>query len=245
MLTLSKQYNEAVWFNQICDSCVIVFQQICYVDSAIENEDINVSTAFKFVKNFTAQEKSAIQTFIENDPAENPWVNGKPQPEIIEVLPYDEQWSQIYLTQKKLILAELGNTILSIEHIGSTSVPNLSAKLVIDIDLIVEDPNQEDLYVSKLHKLGYDLTVREPSWYGHRMLRLDAPRVNLHIFPPMCPEHWRHLLFKEWLMNHPDDLFLYCKAKEEAQNQVENSHEYNGKKQPVIHKIYQKIFLNL
>ena len=46
-------------------------------------------------------------------------------------------------------------------------------------------------------------------------------------------------------MNHPDDLFLYCKAKEEAQIQVENAHEYNGKKQPVIHKIYQKIFLNL
>ena len=52
--------NEAVWFNQICDSCVIDFQQICYVDSAIENEDINVSTAFKLVKNFTAQEKLAI-----------------------------------------------------------------------------------------------------------------------------------------------------------------------------------------
>ena len=100
MLTFSKQYNEAVWFNQICDSCVIDFQQICYVDSAIENKDINVSMAFKLVKNFTAQEKSAIQTFIENDSAENPWVNGKPQPEIIEVLPYDEQWSQIYLTQK-------------------------------------------------------------------------------------------------------------------------------------------------
>ena len=86
MLTLSKQYNEAVWFNQICDSCVIDFQQISYVDSAIENEEINVSTAFKLVKNFTAQEKLAIQTFIENDPAENSWVNRKPQPEIIEVL---------------------------------------------------------------------------------------------------------------------------------------------------------------
>ena len=71
MLTFSKQYNEAVWFNQICDSCVIDFQQICYVDSAIENEDINVSTAFKLVKNFTAQEKLAIQTFIEDYPFEN------------------------------------------------------------------------------------------------------------------------------------------------------------------------------
>ena len=124
-------------------------------------------------------------------------------------------------------------------------MPNLSAKPVIDVDLIVEDTSQEDLYISKLHKLGYDLTVREPSWYCHRMLRLDAPRVNLHIFPPMCPEHWRHLLFKEWLMNHPDDFFLYCKAKEEAQIQVENSHEYNGKKQSVIHKIYQKKFWGL
>ena len=78
----------------------MIFTKISYVDSAIENEDINVSTAFKLVKNFTDQEKSAIQTFIENDTAENPWVNGKPQPEIIEVLPYDEQWSLIYLTQK-------------------------------------------------------------------------------------------------------------------------------------------------
>ena len=60
------------------------------VSSAIENEEINVLTAFKLVKNFTAQEKLAIQTFIEDYPFENKWVIGKPQPEIIEVLPYDE-----------------------------------------------------------------------------------------------------------------------------------------------------------
>jgi GrpB-like predicted nucleotidyltransferase (UPF0157 family) len=71
---------------------------------------------------------------------------------------------------------------LGVEHVGSTSVEGLAAKDVIDIDLTVADPGDEDAYVPALERLGYVLTVREPSFHEHRCLRLAEPRVNLHVF---------------------------------------------------------------
>ncbi|NHW59438.1 GrpB family protein, partial [Escherichia coli] len=91
------------------------------------------------------------------------------------------------------ITQKLKDKCLAIEHIGSTAVPGLDAKPIIDIDLIVADPADEPRYIPWLNQLGYELTVREPSWYQHRMLKLETPKVNLHIFAPNCPEHLRHI----------------------------------------------------
>ncbi|WP_416776658.1 GrpB family protein [Xenorhabdus budapestensis] len=102
---------------------------------------------------------------------------------------------------------------MNIEHVGSTAVPGMVAKPVIDIDLIVEDPTQEEKYVPALERLGYDLTVREPNFYQHRCLRLAKPRVNLHVFGLDFPEHIRHIWFRDWLREHPEDCERYIAAK--------------------------------
>lgn len=196
-------------------------------------------------KCFTDQEKIAIQTFEEGDPNENPWVNGQPKAEHIQVVAYDAQWPVLFDSQYQRIQSTLGPIAQAIVHVGSTAVPTLAAKPIIDIDLIVEDPSLEDLYAPALTELGYELTIREPSWYQHRMFRLDAPRINLHVFGPNCPEHWRHLLFKAWLINHPDDRLSYAKVKEQSKLGVTTIHEYNLKKQDVVRAIYQKIFTSL
>jgi GrpB-like predicted nucleotidyltransferase (UPF0157 family) len=184
---------------------------------------------------------SQIMTFENGDPGENPWVRGSPGAEEIEVSTYSPTWAGIFDSAKAAIIAA-SVPAFTIEHIGSTAVPDLAAKPVIDIDLIVADPDDEDSYTPALTALGYVLTVRERSWYQHRMLRHAAPRINLHIFGRNCPEHLRHLLFRDWLRKHPEDRDYYSRAKRDAKIGALNVQDYNQRKQAVILDIYRKIF---
>ena len=176
------------------------------------------------------------------DPSENPWVNGPPKPETITIVPYDPEWPRRYEVLSVQIRTALGDTALGIEHIGSTSVEGLAAKDVIDIDLTVADPRDEDAYVPPLERLGYVLTVREPSFHEHRCLRLANPRANLHVFGPDCPENIRQRMFRDWLRAHPEDRALYEAAKLAAVPGGGNVMDYNARKQKVIREIYDRIF---
>ncbi|MGO4741359.1 GrpB family protein [Bosea sp. 2KB_26] len=183
-----------------------------------------------------------IIVFEEGDPNENPWVSGSPTIENIVVEKYSPLWVQEFNKQQKNIETALADFSVKIEHVGSTAVPGLPAKPVIDIDLIVEDPSRETDYVPTLSRIGYKLTIREPSWYQHRMLRLAEPRVNLHVFGRNCPEHIRHVLFRDWLRAHPDDRQRYADAKSIAADGVDTANAYNMNKQSVVRDIYQTIF---
>ncbi|MFN3007834.1 GrpB family protein [Mycolicibacterium wolinskyi] len=176
------------------------------------------------------------------DPDENPWVDGPPSPELIELVPYNPQWPARYDTLAADIRATMGSDLLDLEHVGSTAVPGLAAKDVIDIDLTVADPRDEEAYVPRLQTVGYRLTIREPGWHEHRCLRLDHPRVNLHVFGPDCPETIRHKLFRDWLRIHPDDRMRYEQAKRSAAPGGGHVMDYNLRKQPVIREIYDRIF---
>lgn len=181
-------------------------------------------------------------TFEEGDPDENPWVSGKPKQETISVEPFTSEWSVQFAEERAKISQVLGENAHTIEHVGSTAVEGLPAKPVMDIDLIVKDPGQEESYVPALSLLGYELTVREPSWYSHRMLRREKPRVNLHVFGLDSPEHTRHILFRDWLRNHPEDRQYYAQAKLVSALDVKTVSEYNAKKQDAVRRIYRKIF---
>jgi GrpB-like predicted nucleotidyltransferase (UPF0157 family) len=178
----------------------------------------------------------------DNDPDENPWVNGPPPPETVELVPYDPGWPHRYRTLSADIRDALAETVLDIEHVGSTSVPGLAAKDVIDMNLTVADPRDEDKYVPALQRLGYVHTVREPSWHEHRCLRLDQPRVNLHVYGPDCPETIRVRMFRDWLRTHPEDRTLYEEAKKAAIPGGGNVMDYNARKQDVIREIYDRLF---
>lgn len=126
---------------------------------------------------------------------------------------YDPSWPLLYEREQERIRAALGPLALAVEHVGSTSVPGLAAKFLIDVDLIVADPTDEDAYVPALVAAGYVLRVREPDWYEHRLLKGFAPEVNLHVFGPDCDEHLRHLIFRDWLRSHPEDRDRYAAEK--------------------------------
>jgi shikimate-5-dehydrogenase len=133
---------------------------------------------------------------------------------------YNPAWPTWYAAEEKQILSALGLTALRVEHTGSTSVPGLPAKPIIDILLLVPDPADEDSYVPALENAGYELRVREPDWYNHRLLRrrteTGAPHdVNLHVFAPTSGkvEIDRMLLFRDWLRQNPADRALYAAVK--------------------------------
>lgn len=153
----------------------------------------------------------------------------------------DPAWARQYDDVAARVREALGFRVLAIDHVGSTSVPGLPAKPVIDIDLVVADPGHEDRYVPALEAHGFDLRIREPWWYGHRLLGLDSPATNLHVWGPESPERLRHLLLRDWLRANPDECELYARAKRDAAAAT-NAHgehmmTYNARKQDVVREI--------
>jgi GrpB-like predicted nucleotidyltransferase (UPF0157 family) len=139
-----------------------------------------------------------------------------------------------------------GWRVLQLEHVGSTSVPGLSAKPIIDIDLTVADPTREQDYISALEKAGFTLVVREPWWYGHRCLQANEPRCNLHVFGFDSPEPVRHRIFRDWLRGNTGDRDLYADIKRQAASEAnargEHIMQYNARKEQVVRDIYRRAF---
>ncbi len=131
----------------------------------------------------------------------------------ILIADYDPRWPQDFEREAEKIRAALGPRALVVEHVGSTSVPGLAAKPVIDILLVVADSADEDFHAPALSAAGYALRIREPEWFEHRMFKGTEPEVNLHVFSAGCAEIDRILLFRDWLRSHPDDRELYQETK--------------------------------
>lgn len=133
----------------------------------------------------------------------------------IALSPYDPQWPLRYAALARDIRAALGDRVLALEHVGSTSVPGLSAKPVIDVILAVSDSGDEPAYVPALEALGYVLKIREPEWFNHRLLKTPDAGVNLHVFTQDCEEIARMIAFRDWLRTHEADRTLYERTKQE------------------------------
>lgn len=179
-------------------------------------------------------------------PGADPWVPGAAPARGIEITEPDPAWPQHYADLADRIRKVLGWRVLQLEHVGSTSVPGLPAKPIIDIDLTVADPGREQDYVPALETAGFTLVVREPWWYGHRMLRADQPRCNLHVFGFDSPEPVRHRIFRDWLRGNPGERDRYAAIKRQAASEAnargEHVMQYNARKEQVIREIYQRAF---
>lgn len=161
-----------------------------------------------------------------------------PQYQEIVIADYDPEWPQWFERAADEIRAALGEKVLGLDHVGSTSVPGLAAKPLIDINLVVADTTVEEGYVPQLEAIGYVLRVREPDWYEHRLLRGFDPPVNLHVFPPNCEEVDRMLLLRDWLRTNEVDRDLYARAKRElAANEWKYVQNYADAKTEVIEGI--------
>jgi GrpB-like predicted nucleotidyltransferase (UPF0157 family) len=180
-------------------------------------------------------------------PGASPYVDGAVPETGVAMSDPDPAWPQRYEEVAARIRHALGWRAIALEHVGSTSVPGLAAKPIIDIDLTVADPDHEERYVPALKAIGFRLVVREPWWYGHRALRSDEPRCNLHVFGPDSPESLRQRIFRDWLRGNPDERELYAAAKRKAASDAnargEHVQQYNARKEQVIRTIYTRAFL--
>ncbi|MBA2721058.1 MAG: GrpB family protein [Chloroflexi bacterium] len=133
----------------------------------------------------------------------------------------DPAWPQLFGREEARIRATLGDRVLTLEHTGSTSVPGLAAKPVIDITMTVVDVTAEPAFVPDLEAAGYRLAIREnePEWYDHRVFKGPDTNVNLHVFSDGCVELERMVGFRDWLRTHDDDRALYEATKRELLRQ--------------------------
>jgi len=163
----------------------------------------------------------------------------------IYLAPYDPAWPSLFTQLKKHIHEALGDDLLLLEHVGSTSVPGLSAKPIIDMVLAVADSSDESSYVKPLEEKGYTLRVREPDWYEHRLLKTPDVQGNLHVFSDGCEEIEQMLLFRDWLRNHADDRLLYEKTKRElAARTWKYTQNYADAKTEVVQQILARACRN-
>jgi GrpB-like predicted nucleotidyltransferase (UPF0157 family) len=159
----------------------------------------------------------------------------------IVLVPYDPEWPAMFEREAATIRGALGDRARLIEHAGSTSVPGLSAKPVIDIVLAVPDSADEAAYVPVMEAAGYILRIREPDWFEHRLFKRDDRAINLHTFSEGCSEIAKMLLFRDWLRTHDDERDLYQRAKLDlAERKWEFTQQYADSKSEVVHKILER-----
>jgi GrpB-like predicted nucleotidyltransferase (UPF0157 family) len=159
----------------------------------------------------------------------------------IEVRDYDPEWPRLYAREEERIRSILGERVRRIEHVGSTSVPGLPAKPLIDIVLEVPNSSDEPSYADDLEAGGYPLTIRERDWYEHRVFKGPDTNVNLHVFTEGCEEVDRMIRFRDWLRENDADRTLYADAKRElAARDWKYVQQYADAKTAVVDEIMDR-----
>lgn len=154
---------------------------------------------------------------------------------------YDPQWPDRFRYESERVCAALGERALRVEHVGSTSIPGLIAKPIIDIILVVADSAEEAAYVSVLETAGYRLRVREREWYEHRMFKGGQDDVNLHVFSMGCSEVDRMVALRDWLRTNEGDRELYaCTKRTLAQQLWKHTQNYADAKTAIIDQILSR-----
>ena len=137
----------------------------------------------------------------------------------VRVLPYDPAWKTAFEEIKQELEAAIGDYVIAIEHVGSTSVEGLAAKPCIDIDVIIKDYSIFDTVVAKLDDIGYihegNLGIKDREAFKYT----DKPHLyqhHLYVCPSQSDELRRHITFRDFLRSHPEEAKKYGEVKMEA-----------------------------
>ncbi|AEH07777.1 protein of unknown function UPF0157 [Candidatus Protofrankia datiscae] len=170
--------------------------------------------------------------------AGGPELIGGVEHRVIRIVDYDPAWPGRFQAERGRIEAAIGSRARRIAHIGSTSVPGLAAKPIVDIQVSVPDLEDEPHYVTPLEEAGYRLRVRDAE---HRMVRTPDLTVHVHICPVGSPWERRHLLFRDWLRHDTADRAAYQALKQElAARDWPDMNAYADAKPPLIADIMSR-----
>jgi GrpB-like predicted nucleotidyltransferase (UPF0157 family) len=165
----------------------------------------------------------------------------KPHNAPITLVEYDPGWPELFARESERIRAALGDTALLVEHVGSTSVPGLVAKPVMDMLLVVPNSAEERCYLPRLQAAGYALRIREPDWFEHRMFKGPDTDVNLHVFTQGASEIDRMLRFRDRVRADEADRQLYARTKRElAQRVWRHVQHYADAKTAIVEEIVDR-----
>jgi GrpB-like predicted nucleotidyltransferase (UPF0157 family) len=167
-------------------------------------------------------------------------IGGREKAKIV-IADYDARWPTVFEGERDRIRHALGDLALRIEHIGSTAVPGLAAKPIIDVLVAVEDPD-DGAILRAMESAGYALRVREP---GHRMFRTSARDVHVHVWGAEDPEIELYLAFREQLRRSVDDRRAYELLKRDlAAREWADMNEYAYAKGELIGTILARAGIN-
>jgi len=164
----------------------------------------------------------------------------------IQIVEYNEKWAVKFEKHSRIIKDSLNDMALSIEHIGSTSVPKLAAKPIIDILLVVKDSGDESKYLKKMQTAGYQLRVREPDFHEHRMFRTVQKDIHIHVLSEGSSEIDRYLVFRNRLRLNENDRKEYEATKRKlATDEWKDMNEYASAKTQIVERIIAAGFASL
>jgi GrpB-like predicted nucleotidyltransferase (UPF0157 family) len=156
----------------------------------------------------------------------------------IQLIEYSAEWPKLFAREAKRVRATLRDRVLMLEHAGSTSVPGLAAKPIIDMLLAVADSADEPAYAPAMESAGYVLRIREPQWHQHRLFKGPDTDINLHVYSFGCPEIDKMLMFRDWLRSNDADRELYERTKRELAKQTwKYVQDYADAKTAVVEEI--------
>ncbi|MFS8578487.1 MAG: GrpB family protein [Novibacillus thermophilus] len=165
----------------------------------------------------------------------------KPHNAPITLVDYDPKWPKLFDREAKRIYSILGKKVLQLEHVGSTSVPGLCAKPIIDILLVVKDSADERAYVPDLEEAGYTLRIREPGWFQHRLFKGPDADIHLHVFSKGSSENDRMLRFRNWLRINRSDREKYARVKRKlADRKWKHVQDYADAKSSIVQEIMER-----
>lgn len=167
-------------------------------------------------------------------PPELELIGGRERREIV-LVPHDPAWAARFDGLRAGLAVALAGIAVRIEHVGSTSVPGLDAKRIVDLQVAVADPGDEAALTPAMASQGLELRVREPA---HRMYRTPARDVHVHVWVAGSDDERRHLVFRDWLRRSPADRVRYAAVKHElAAREWDDMNDYAQAKGDVIAEI--------
>ena len=160
------------------------------------------------------------------------------------VVPYDKAWKSDYEKIKREIESAIGDLIIGIEHIGSTSVEGLSAKPIIDIDVVIKDYSVFATVVQKLETIGYihegNLGIKDREAFKYQN-KPHLQKHHLYVCPQYSEELHRHVTFRDYLKNNREAVQKYSLVKETAAILFPDDIEkYIDYKTPCIEELYMR-----
>ncbi|SDY32108.1 MULTISPECIES: GrpB family protein [Bacillaceae] len=154
---------------------------------------------------------------------------------------YDKNWVRMFDNEAQFLKEIFGDEIIKFEHFGSTSVPGMNAKPVIDMMCLVKDIKKIDSFNERMRILGYDV-AGEWGIQGRRLFRKGGENRthHIHVYQYDNPQIRRHLVLRDYLRTHPDEIEKYRSFKEELAEQYDDTAFYSKAKKPFVKELEQR-----